>query len=117
MSNMSTTQNVVPAGWYDDGHGVMRWWDGQQWGPAQPAPLPVRHKFSGVAIAGFVLAVVSVLLFVTQVGAIILAGLAIVFSIAGMADKTRRGRGFAAAGLIIGAAGMTLTILNIIAVS
>lgn len=22
-----------PAGWYDDGSGRQRWWDGQQWGP------------------------------------------------------------------------------------
>jgi hypothetical protein len=21
----------TPAGWYDDGHGAMRWWDGAQW--------------------------------------------------------------------------------------
>lgn len=21
----------IPAGWYDDGHGSQRWWDGQQW--------------------------------------------------------------------------------------
>ncbi len=25
---MSTT---TPAGWYDDGHGALRWWDGAQW--------------------------------------------------------------------------------------
>ena len=23
----------IPAGWYDDGHGVTRWYDGQQWTP------------------------------------------------------------------------------------
>ncbi|RGE17649.1 DUF2510 domain-containing protein [Leucobacter sp. wl10] len=39
----------IPAGWYDDGSGHRRWWDGQQWTndyapvqggviPAQPAP-------------------------------------------------------------------------------
>ena len=22
---------TVPPGWYDDGHGGMRWWDGTQW--------------------------------------------------------------------------------------
>lgn len=27
-----TTPNDVPAGWYDDGSGRQRWWDGQQWG-------------------------------------------------------------------------------------
>ncbi|WP_136041845.1 MULTISPECIES: DUF2510 domain-containing protein [unclassified Microbacterium] len=27
-----TTPNTPPAGWYDDGSGRQRWWDGQQWG-------------------------------------------------------------------------------------
>lgn len=27
-----TTPNDTPAGWYDDGSGRQRWWDGQQWG-------------------------------------------------------------------------------------
>lgn len=27
-----TTPNDAPAGWYDDGSGRQRWWDGQQWG-------------------------------------------------------------------------------------
>jgi hypothetical protein len=40
---MTTTQGGQAApGWYDDGTGHQRWWDGQQWGPyappAQPAP-------------------------------------------------------------------------------
>ncbi|GAA5025766.1 DUF2510 domain-containing protein [Microbacterium fluvii] len=35
---MSTT----PPGWYDDGHGALRWWDGQQWTEhvAEPDPEP-----------------------------------------------------------------------------
>lgn len=27
-----TTPNNTPAGWYDDGSGRQRWWDGRQWG-------------------------------------------------------------------------------------
>lgn len=38
----------TPAGWYDDHHGALRWWDGSQWtdrvqspaGPADPASVP-----------------------------------------------------------------------------
>lgn len=33
------TQGNVPAGWYDDGQGAQRWWDGSQWTDhTQPAP-------------------------------------------------------------------------------
>jgi len=33
---------TTPPGWYDDGHGAMRWWDGTQWTEhvAQPDPEP-----------------------------------------------------------------------------
>ncbi|HPU12297.1 MAG TPA: DUF2510 domain-containing protein [Aeromicrobium sp.] len=29
---------ITPAGWYDDGHGSLRWWDGSQW-TEHTAPL------------------------------------------------------------------------------
>lgn len=41
----------APAGWYDDGSGRHRWWDGQNWTehlrdlpqqPAPPEPAPVK---------------------------------------------------------------------------
>ncbi|MDR2997814.1 MAG: DUF2510 domain-containing protein [Microbacterium sp.] len=35
----------IPAGWYDDGSGRQRWWDGTQWtehfAPVEVAPVPV----------------------------------------------------------------------------
>ncbi|WP_194410710.1 DUF2510 domain-containing protein [Microbacterium cremeum] len=33
---------TTPPGWYDDGHGAMRWWDGSHWTEhvAQPDPEP-----------------------------------------------------------------------------
>lgn len=33
---------TTPPGWYDDGHGALRWWDGGQWTEhvAQPDPEP-----------------------------------------------------------------------------
>lgn len=34
------TQGVAP-GWYPDQQGVVRWWDGQQWGQQAPAQQPV----------------------------------------------------------------------------
>ena len=29
---------TTPSGWYDDGHGTMRWWDGAQWTEQVAAP-------------------------------------------------------------------------------
>lgn len=38
------TQGTTPPGWYDDGRGQQRWWDGQRWTEhlrtAQPPPPP-----------------------------------------------------------------------------
>lgn len=38
---MSDSGNNAPPGWYDDGTGGQRWWDGSQWGPeGQPPATP-----------------------------------------------------------------------------
>ncbi|MDE0546117.1 DUF2510 domain-containing protein [Microbacterium sp. C7(2022)] len=40
---------TTPPGWYDDGHGALRWWDGAQWTEhvatpdPEPAPAEVAH--------------------------------------------------------------------------
>lgn len=34
----------VPAGWYPDATGTLRWWDGAQWAPA---PAPVNYATPG----------------------------------------------------------------------
>ncbi|MFE1644181.1 DUF2510 domain-containing protein [Microbacterium sp. P01] len=31
---------TTPAGWYDDGHGAQRWWDGAQWTEHVQTPAP-----------------------------------------------------------------------------
>lgn len=46
MVRMDAPTPITPAGWYDDGRGQLRWWDGQRWtehtaplvrqGPPQP---------------------------------------------------------------------------------
>ena len=35
-----TTPQSQPAGWYDDGSGHQRWWDGNQWGQYAPQVAP-----------------------------------------------------------------------------
>lgn len=34
---------TTPPGWYDDGHGALRWWDGAQWTEHVAAPDPVSE--------------------------------------------------------------------------
>lgn len=53
---MATTQ----AGWYDDGTGVKRWWDGERWTDGVEPPQAntggglsgVIHKIEAAAVAG-----------------------------------------------------------------
>lgn len=44
-----TPRSATPAGWYDDGSGRMRWWDGQQWtgqfAAAGVRPKPSSHRW------------------------------------------------------------------------
>lgn len=39
---MDAPRPITPAGWYDDGHGRLRWWDGSRWtehtAPLTPGP-------------------------------------------------------------------------------
>ncbi|GAB6856128.1 DUF2510 domain-containing protein [Microbacterium xylanilyticum] len=36
------------AGWYDDGSGTTRWWDGTNWTDAVQPPPPVERSVSGI---------------------------------------------------------------------
>lgn len=38
-----TNATSPPAGWYDDGSGRQRWWDGAAWGPYAPNSTPAPH--------------------------------------------------------------------------
>ena len=44
---------TTPPGWYDDGHGAMRWWDGARWTEhvAAPDPVPAEPAFDPHALA------------------------------------------------------------------
>lgn len=69
-----TTPTETPAGWYDDGSGRQRWWDGQQWGnfadeaetrapvatldPASAEP-PTKKKLNVLALVSAIVAAVG----------------------------------------------------------
>lgn len=102
---MSETQ-VTPPGWYDDGSGHQRWWDGQQWGLYAPQPVvavePVRPPKNGMAPAGFVVGLIALLLCWLPFVNVIFIALGILISSFGLqAAKTRGRNGLASAGLIL----------------
>ncbi len=39
----TSVSTFTPAGWYDDGHGSLRWWDGARWTEHTHAPAAVAH--------------------------------------------------------------------------
>jgi type II secretory pathway pseudopilin PulG len=83
-----------------------------------PAPVPAQRQGNGLAIAGMVMGILAIVLFWTSFIDLIIAILAIVFSIVGLrkARTVGVGRGAAMAGLITGIVGLVLaTILIVIA--
>ena len=41
---------TTPPGWYDDGHGALRWWDGAQWTEHVATPDPESSKASRASL-------------------------------------------------------------------
>jgi hypothetical protein len=82
-----------PPGWYDDGKGGKRWWDGTGWTEARqvaaPTPQVEKPQISGVAVLGYGLAI-----FTPIIGFIL--GLALV------AKGDRHGGGVVGASLAFG---------------
>lgn len=110
MSDSSPT-----SGWYDDGSGNKRWWDGSQWGPYAPVqPVTVnvtvppqaapRAPVNGAAVAGLILGLLAILTcWVPGLGAFI-AVFGIIFSSVGLwlvRQRSGAGRGMAASGLVM----------------
>lgn len=112
---MTETARTAPAGWYDDGAGQMRWWDGTQWAsfsatpdqiPAPPtggAQLPQRPRHSALGFLGLSLAVAGTI--VACIPQTILFGMtalvvALILSIIALGRKRTR-KGPALAGVIL----------------
>ncbi len=111
----------TPAGWYDDGSGRQRWWDGAQWTENYSSPSPAQYpqqqvqlsgppprSTNGLAITSFVLSLVGV-----SVVAVILGHI----SLAQIKRTGQSGRGLGLAGTIIGYVSLGLSILVLPAIA
>ncbi len=69
-----TPTHRFAEGWYDDGHGALRYWDGVSWtehvATAAPTAAPASGKRKGMPVWGWVLLATSVFLIATAVVAI-----------------------------------------------
>lgn len=130
-----TTPTETPAGWYDDGSGRQRWWDGQQWGNfadeagtrtpvATPDPTPFgaasakKKKLNVLALVSAIVAVVG-FIFACMPGALvvgwILLPIAFVLSIVSLFLKGDK-KWLGIVGLILSIVGTIIGVLVFIGV-
>lgn len=90
------------AGWYDDGSGRQRWWDGEQWGqfadaaPASPVmtaamPETAVKKSRGIGIAALVVGIVAFLVGIVPVVGAIIGAAGIALAIIALVKKQPKG--------------------------
>lgn len=94
------------AGWYDDGSGRQRWWDGEQWGQfadaAPPAPTAVAtapsaatetpvKKASGLAIAALIVGIIAFLIGLLPVVGAIVGAAGVTLGIIALVKKQSKG--------------------------
>ena len=86
---------------------------------SQAEAPPPQPQGNGIAVAGMVLGILTVVLFFTSLIAVILGILAIIFSIIGIRKAARvgKGKGMAIAGLVTGIIGTVLAILLVVAIA
>lgn len=102
MTNTTPPPPTTPAGWYDDGQGHMRWWNGVQWTDSYaPVVVQRREPMDPFSVLGFVLGLVALALFSAGPITFGLGVLGLIASIYGARDAVRRGRGLAVAGLVL----------------
>ncbi|WP_206192546.1 DUF2510 domain-containing protein [Scrofimicrobium canadense] len=106
-------------GWYPDGSGNLRYWDGAGWtehlaqgGPQVPVapgyPMVVRTETNGIGTAGFVLAIIGIVFSWVPLLGWLSWLLGAIFSIIGVFKMPR---GFAIAGLVLSFFGVIVLIL------
>jgi hypothetical protein len=115
MSDKPPSAPPIPAGWYADDRGRVRWWDGTSWTNKR---APLAHTIpqapsNSVGLTGFVLACVAFAAALLLGALGVLFGLVgVVVSLFGIAERNRGARRFAVAGAIISAASVCVGIFT-----
>lgn len=114
----------IPAGWYDDGSGRQRWWNGTEWqqfaGEAQAQPqggvMTAAKQPKALALVALIVGIVAFLVGLVPVFGAILGAIAVVFGIVALVKK--QSKGMSITGIILGgiaiiaSIGMTAGIAN-----
>lgn len=104
-----TNEAMAPAGWYNDGAGALRWWDGTQWtdhfaAPATPGTTgtAAAAQVSG-QLSGFIFGIIAlVLTFVPIVSSVLgLIGWGLSWKALKALPAGAPGRGLPTAGLVL----------------
>jgi uncharacterized protein DUF2510 len=115
MSDTPPSAPPIPAGWYADDRGLVRWWDGTSWTNkrAPMAQTTPQTSSNSVGLTGFVLACVAfaAALLIGALG-VLFGVIGVVISLFGIAERNRGGRRFAVAGTIISAASVCVGIFT-----
>ena len=109
-----TNSPNAPAGWYDDGGGRRRWWDGSSWSDHyEPTVAPPTREAVPGRISGFVLGLVSVFFVTAPILCLPLSITGWVLSQKALAriPTGAQGRGLALAGLILSISTTAITVL------
>ena len=83
-----------------------------------PPPAPMQQKTSGMAVAGMVLGIVTIVGFWIPIASVLLGALAVALSGVGMAQTNNpaySGRGLAITGLVCGIVGLVPSVIFMIA--
>jgi len=100
-----TEHSGAPAGWYDDGSGRQRWWDGSEWqqfaeAPTEPTASAGAKVLGGLALASMIVGIGAFLFGLAPVFGALLGATAIVLAI--FAIRKSQSRGLAFTGIALG---------------
>lgn len=112
---LPSSPTIAAPGWFDDGTGLRRWWDGNAWTDSYAAPSKTAAVVPG-RVPGFVLALIGAFLVAVPLLCLPLAITGWVLSQRALKwlPVGTAGRGLAVAGLVLGITATAMTFVFIL---